>query len=85
MLEGKVVAVTGAGRGIGREIALLAGREAPMVVVNDVAVGGRRGSRCRPAQEVVDLIRSEGGARVNGGRYFPIGRRSSIVEDAMRA
>ncbi len=35
-LEGKVVVVTGAGRGIGREIALLAAAEGGRVVVNDL-------------------------------------------------
>ena len=34
MLAGKVIAITGAGRGIGREIALLAAREGAAVVVN---------------------------------------------------
>ena len=35
MLEGKVVAVTGAGRGVGREIALLCAKHGAAVVVND--------------------------------------------------
>ena len=45
VLDGKVVAVTGAGRGIGREIALLCAREGAAVVVNDpgVAQGWRAG------------------------------------------
>ena len=38
-LDGKVVVVTGAGRGIGREIALLAGRAGAKVVVNDLGGG----------------------------------------------
>jgi NAD(P)-dependent dehydrogenase (short-subunit alcohol dehydrogenase family) len=37
-LPGKVVAVTGSGRGIGREIALLCAREGAAVVVNDLGV-----------------------------------------------
>ena len=40
MLEGKVVAVTGGGRGVGREIALLAAQHGAAVVVNDPGVGG---------------------------------------------
>jgi NAD(P)-dependent dehydrogenase (short-subunit alcohol dehydrogenase family) len=44
-VEGKVIVVTGAGRGIGREIALLAAAEGAKVVVNDLggSADGRRG------------------------------------------
>jgi len=35
-VEGKVIVITGAGRGIGREIALLAAAEGGKVVVNDL-------------------------------------------------
>jgi len=87
MLEGKVVAVTGAGRGIGREIALLAAREGAMVVVNDLGGSeGGEGADVGPAQEVVDLIRSEGGAAlVNGADISDPAGASSIVEGAVRA
>src|SRR3546814_5847246 len=47
MLSGKVVAVTGGGRGIGREIALLAAREGASVVVNDL--GGSQDGEGRDA------------------------------------
>jgi len=65
-LAGKVVAVTGAGRGIGREIALLAAQEGAKVVVNDLggAVDGEGGASAAPAQEVVDEIKRNGGAAV---------------------
>ena len=66
--EGRVVIVTGAGRGIGREHALLFAREGAKVVVNDL--GSERdgtGSSPGPAGEVVDLIRQQGGTAVANG------------------
>ena len=87
ILEGKVVAVTGAGRGIGREIALLAAREGAKVVVNDLgADADGSGGDAGPAQEVVDLIKADGGtAMVNGANIADPAGASSIVEDAVRA
>jgi NAD(P)-dependent dehydrogenase (short-subunit alcohol dehydrogenase family) len=63
--DGKVAAVTGAGRGIGRAEALLLAAEGASVVVNDL--GGERtgeGADQRPAQQVVDEITSAGGTAV---------------------
>ena len=63
--EGRVCIVTGAGRGIGREYALMLAAEGARVVVNDV--GGSRdgaGIDAGPAHEVVDEIRAAGGEGV---------------------
>src|SRR3954467_1961487 len=64
-LDGKVIIVTGAGRGIGREIALLAAAEGAKVVVNDpgVAADGSR-SNASPAEQVVEEIKTRGGTAV---------------------
>jgi len=65
MMAGKVAIVTGAGRGIGREIALAMAQEGARVVVNDVGVSVTgEGHDRAPGQEVVDRIRAGGGEAV---------------------
>lgn len=65
LLEGKVVALTGAGRGIGRECALLAASEGARVVVNDPGVNpDGSGHDDGPAAQVVEEIRKAGGTAV---------------------
>lgn len=64
VLDGKVILVTGGGRGIGRECALLAASEGAAVLVNDLGgsvAGGDEGSS-NPAAETADEIRATGGA-----------------------
>lgn len=63
--EGRIVVITGAGRGIGREHALAFAREGARVVVNDLggSVDGA-GADESPAQQVVDEIRALGGEAV---------------------
>jgi NAD(P)-dependent dehydrogenase (short-subunit alcohol dehydrogenase family) len=65
LLEGKVVVVTGAGGGIGRDFALAMSAEGAKVVVNDLgsSVSGE-GKDAGPAQKVVDEIKAKGGAAV---------------------
>ena len=64
-VEGKVAIVTGAGRGIGREVALWLARDGAKVVVNDLggSVDGT-GDSATPADLVVDEIKAEGGEAV---------------------
>lgn len=64
-LEGKAGIVTGAGRGIGREVALLLAKEGASVIVNDPGVGrGGEETEERPADAVVDEIVGAGGAAI---------------------
>ena len=65
LLEGKVIAMTGAGRGIGRECALLAASEGARVVVNDPGVNpDGTGHDDGPAAQVVEEIKKMGGEAV---------------------
>jgi len=64
-LDGRIAVITGAGRGIGREHALLFASEGAKVVVNDLggAMDGSGDDRT-PAQQVVDEIKAAGGEAV---------------------
>lgn len=65
MVAGKVVVVTGAGGGIGREIALLMARHGAKVVVNDIGASlSGDGEDAGPAGQVVGEIRALGGEAV---------------------
>ena len=64
-LEGKAGIVTGAGRGIGRAVALLMAKEGASVIVNDVGAG-REGQALgdAPADQVVAEIKAAGGKAI---------------------
>lgn len=86
-LDGKVVLVTGAARGIGRECALQAAREGAKVLVNDLG-GSVRGDDdapdAGPARETVDEIRAAGGeAAANAGSVSDRTDVKAMIEQAM--
>ena len=85
MLAGKVALVTGAGRGIGREISLMMAAHGAKVLVNDL--GGSEhgdGADASPAQEVVGLITAAGGeAAANTDSVSEAGAAQAMVKQAL--
>jgi NAD(P)-dependent dehydrogenase (short-subunit alcohol dehydrogenase family) len=65
MLEGKVAVVTGAGGGIGREIALMMSLAGAKIVINDIgaSVTGE-GASATPAEQTKGIIEQRGGQAV---------------------
>jgi NAD(P)-dependent dehydrogenase (short-subunit alcohol dehydrogenase family) len=85
LLEGRVAIITGAGRGIGREHALLFAKEGAKIVVNDL--GGSNtgeGADSGPAREVVDEIIAAGGTAVASAENIATwGGAESVVLQAI--
>jgi len=87
MVDNKVVIVTGAGGGIGRDIALAMARDGAKVVVNDVGASMTgEGHDVGPAQRVVDEIRAAGGqALANGASVTDFEAVQAMVQQAVDA
>lgn len=86
LMAGKVVVVTGAGGGIGREIALAMGKAGAKVVVNDIgaALTGE-GQTAGPAQKVADEIKAAGGIAVpNTDSVATRATANAIIETAIQ-
>ncbi len=85
MIEGKVVVVTGAGGGIGRDIALALAAEGARVIVNDIGTStSGEGTDAGPAQRVVDEIRAAGGtAAANTDSVAESAAANRIVQSAL--
>jgi NAD(P)-dependent dehydrogenase (short-subunit alcohol dehydrogenase family) len=83
--EDRVVIVTGAGRGIGREYALMLAEHGAKVVVNDL--GGARdgdGEDMGPADSVVAEIREKGGeATANGSNVADFAAAKEMIQQAI--
>jgi NAD(P)-dependent dehydrogenase (short-subunit alcohol dehydrogenase family) len=83
--DGKTAIVTGAGRGIGRGIALLMAQEGAKVIVNDLGVSvDGEGADQTPAQQVVNEIKAAGGeALANYADVADMDQAEDLVRTAL--
>ena len=83
-LEDKVAVVTGAGRGIGKEIALLMAAQGAKVVVNDLGGNTDGTGTGKIADDVVAEIRAAGGEAVsNTDSVAEVGGGEALVQTAL--
>lgn len=87
LLAGKVIVVTGAGRGVGAEIAKLAAREGAKVVVNDLGTSERgEGTSLSAAEENAAAIRAAGGEAIsNGANVASWDEAHQLIDAAIKA
>ena len=86
MLEGRVAIVTGAGRGIGRGVAMMLASKGAKVIVNDLGTSDSgQGEDLGPADEVVKEIKDAGGdAAANMDNVAKFEGATNMVQQALK-
>src|SRR5580698_10208341 len=86
LCEGRVAIVTGAGRGIGREYALMLAEQGAKVVVNDLGgAADGTGADASPADQVVAEIKAMGGEAVaNGADVSDWEQSKAMIDQAIQ-
>lgn len=84
-LDGKVILITGAGNGIGRDFALAAAKNGARVVVNDlgVSLGGARDDDTAAERVVAEIASAGGEAIANGGNVAIADDMRALVADTI--
>ena len=85
LCTGRVAIVTGGGRGLGREYALMLAEQGAKVVVNDLGgTSSGEGADLTPAQQVVEKIKHRGGeAIVNGNDVSDWAGAKALIDEAI--